>query len=179
MPVTVTPQMTKLMSPQGKEVERFTIGIYSAAAVTTGPQFTMQTLNPFKAIYYGAYQSVRWTGLTLMSFVRLIENKVSVRNVGGVITIGRVASQSFEMGFAAFLKIMGIISINLFILNLLPIPVLDGGHLLFFTIEAMKGAPISLRKMEIAQTVGMVLLMSLMLFALFNDVNNWYSVQGW
>lgn len=177
--LTVTPQMTTMMSPQGKEIERFTIGIYSAGAATASPMFVMQTYNPIKALYYGAYQSVRWTGLTIISFVRLIEQKVSVKNVGGVITIGRVASQSFEMGLSAFLKIMGIISINLFILNLLPIPVLDGGHLVFFTYEAIRGAPLSLRKMEIAQTVGIVLLMSLMLFALFNDVNNWYSVQGW
>ncbi|MEZ4870878.1 MAG: RIP metalloprotease RseP [Bdellovibrionales bacterium] len=179
IPITVSPQMTKLMNAQGQEEERFTIGIYSAGAVVASPEFVMQTWNPIKAIGYGIHQSVRWTGLTLISFVRLIENKVSVKNVGGVITIGRVASQSFEMGLAAFLKIMGIISINLFILNLLPIPVLDGGHLVFFTIEALKGAPLSLRKMEIAQTVGMVLLMGLMLFALFNYVNNWYNVQGW
>ena len=62
------------------------------------------------------------------------------------------------------------ISINLFILNLLPVPVLDGGHLVFYTIEAIKGAPLSMRKTEIAQQVGLVLLLVLMVFALFNDV---------
>ena len=66
---------------------------------------------------------------------------------------------------------MAIISINLFILNLLPIPVLDGGHLFFFTIEAIKGAPISLRKLEVAQQVGLFILLFLMVFAMFNDLS--------
>ena len=74
---------------------------------------------------------------------------------------------------------MAIISINLFLINLFPIPVLDGGHLLFFGIEAIQGAPLSLRKMEIAQTFGFVLLMSLMAFALFNDINNWLTGLAW
>ena len=73
---------------------------------------------------------------------------------------------------------MAIISINLFILNLLPIPVLDGGHLVFFGIEALQGKPLSLRKMEMAQTFGMVLLLSLMVFSLFNDVTNLFSGIG-
>jgi regulator of sigma E protease len=64
---------------------------------------------------------------------------------------------------------MAVISVNLFILNLLPVPVLDGGHLIFYLIEAVKGAPVSMRKMEIAQQIGLVVLMSLMVFALFND----------
>lgn len=104
-----------------------------------------------------------------MSFVRLFQNKISPKNIGGVISIGQAASETFKIGITQFLQMMSIISVNLFILNLLPIPVLDGGHLVFYTIEAIKGAPLSIRKMEIAQQVGMALLMSLMIFALFND----------
>lgn len=107
--------------------------------------------------------------MTVMSFVRLFEGKVSPKNIGGIISIGQAASETFKIGISPFLKMMGLISVNLFILNLLPIPVLDGGHLLFYTIEALKGAPISIKKMEIAQQVGLALLMSLMVFALFND----------
>ena len=72
---------------------------------------------------------------------------------------------------------MAIISINLFILNLLPVPVLDGGHLVFFGIEAIKGSPLSLKKMEIAQQVGLVLLLTLMVFALFNDIT--HLISAW
>jgi regulator of sigma E protease len=86
-----------------------------------------------------------------------------------VISIGQAAHETYKMGLVQFLQMMAIISVNLFILNLLPIPVLDGGHLVFYTIEALKGTPLSMRKMEIAQQVGLTLLMSLMVFALFND----------
>ena len=81
-----------------------------------------------------------------------------------------MAKRSWQIGLAQFLSTMGILSLNLFILNLLPIPVLDGGHLLFYTIEAAKGSPLSLKKMEMAQQVGMLLLLGLMVFALFNDI---------
>ena len=70
---------------------------------------------------------------------------------------------------------MGIISINLFIINLLPIPILDGGHLLFYCIEALRGAPLSMKKMEIAQQIGLAVLMSLMVFALFNDFSRLFN----
>ena len=107
--------------------------------------------------------------------MRLIQGEVSAKNLGGVITIGRVASHSFAAGMSTFLRMMGLISINLFLLNLLPIPILDGGHLVFYTIEALRGAPLSMRKMEIAQQVGLMLLMFLMAFAFFNDLTNLFS----
>jgi regulator of sigma E protease len=134
-----------------------------------------RTSNPVTAVAYGFSQSWEWSKLIAISFVRLVQGEVSARNIGGVLTIGRVASKSFEVGLVAFLKMMAIISINLFLLNLLPVPVLDGGHLVFFSLEAIKGAPISFRKLEIAQQVGLVLLMSLMIFALFNDITNLIS----
>ena len=71
---------------------------------------------------------------------------------------------------------MAVISVNLFVLNLMPIPVLDGGHLLFYVIEALRGAPVSMRKMEVAQQVGLALLVSLMVFALFNDFSRLFGL---
>ena len=85
--------------------------------------------------------------------------------------IGQVASRTFQMGLSYFLKIMAIISINLFIINMLPIPILDGGHLVFFTIEALRGAPLSMRKMEIAQMIGLIVILGLMALAFFNDIS--------
>ena len=89
-----------------------------------------------------------------------------------------MAKRLWQIGFLYFVMAMAIISINLFILNLLPVPVLDGGHLVFYTIEAVKGAPLSMRKMEIAQQVGLVLLLGLMVFALFNDVTRLFGAHG-
>jgi len=108
--------------------------------------------------------------MTLMSFVKLFQGEVSVKNVGGMVSIGKAAKDSYAMGAQAFFMTMGILSVSLFILNLLPIPVLDGGHLVFYTIELIKGSPLSLRKMEIAQQVGFVLLLALMILAQFNDI---------
>ncbi len=170
MSFEVTPRLTKIMNPQGAEVERFAVGIGSAYLVNFPETFELRTLNPIQALMRGAALSWQWTKVILVGLVRLIQAKVSSKNISGVITIGREASNAFQRGLSSFLSIMAIISINLFILNLLPIPILDGGHIVFFSIEALRGAPLSMRKMEIAQQVGLVLLIGLMAFALFNDV---------
>jgi regulator of sigma E protease len=107
--------------------------------------------------------------MTVMSFVRLFQGEVSHKNIGGMISIGKAASDAYAMGLQQFLMTMGILSISLFILNLLPVPVLDGGHLVFYAIEIVKGSPLSGRKLEIAHQIGFVLLMGLMVLALFND----------
>ena len=175
--VNVTPELFELPTDQGAMEKRFAIGVRPAILMAPQSVYLQKFSNPFVAFSYGIAQSYEWTKLIAISFLRLIQNEVSAKNIGGVITIGRVASKSFEVGLVSFLKMMAVISINLFILNLLPIPVLDGGHLLFFTIEAIKGAPISFRKMEIAQQVGLVLLLSLMIFALFNDIT--HLISSW
>lgn len=168
---SIAPQMTSHMTFQGKEERRFTVGIIPLIAMTTENSLVQRTTNPFTAIGHGFEKSYDMTVMTLMSFVRLVTGDISPKNVGGVISIGQAASESYKAGLNFFVQMMAIISISLFVLNLLPIPVLDGGHLLFYTIELFKGSPVSLRKMELAQQVGLALLMSLMLFALFNDVN--------
>ena len=128
--------------------------------------------NPVQMLVHGVNETVRWSEFVVMSLVRLVQGDVSPKNIGGIITIGRVAAHSFAAGLSTFLHTMAIISINLFLLNLLPIPILDGGHLVFYTYEALRGAPMSMRKMELAQQVGLMLLMILMVFAFYNDITN-------
>ncbi len=165
----ITPKMTSQMNAQNGEEKRFTIGIIPHIMIAEPIVVKVQAENIFVASQRGLARTYDVTVMTVLSFVRLIENKISPKNIGGVISIGQAASETFKIGITHFLQMMAVISINLFILNLLPIPVLDGGHLLFYTIEALKGAPVSMKKMEVAQQVGLVLLMSLMVFALFND----------
>ena len=172
---SVTPEMTELVDNSGQDDHRFTIGIIPATAMVTGPLFNFKISNPILAVSHGFKRTIKWTKLVAMSFVRLVQRKVSTKNIGGIITIGKVAGDSFKAGFDRFLTMMAIISVNLFLLNLLPVPVLDGGHLVFFTVEALRGAPVSLKKMEIAQQIGLVLLISLMVFSLFNDISNLIS----
>lgn len=169
MTFQVTPQMTSQMTSQGGEEKRYTVGVMPSIFVAAPIMTIVRAETLGVAMTRGLQKTVDVTAMTVLSFLRLVQNKISPKNIGGVISIGQAASETYKRGISYFLQMMAIISINLFILNLLPIPVLDGGHLLFYTIEALKGAPMSMRKMEIAQQVGLVVLMSLMVFALFND----------
>lgn len=170
--LNVIPKMTELSTAQGQEDKRFTIGIIPALSQSPPPLIKKVYTNPLASLGFGVEKSWDATKLIAIGIVRLIQGEVSSKNVGGVISIGVVASKSFKVGITTFLNTMALISINLFLLNLLPVPVLDGGHLVFFGIEALRGAPLSMRKMEIAQQIGLALLLGLMVFALFNDVSN-------
>ena len=169
--IAVVPKLVEQPDNRGGRQSKYALGIF--ANVMSGPtdHVLIRTFNPFLAMKKGVEDTLYWTKITCLSFLRLLQARVSHRAIGGPILIGQIASQTFQMGLSYFLKIMAIISINLFILNMLPIPVLDGGHLLFFTIEALRGAPLSMRKMEIAQIIGLILILSLMALAIFNDIS--------
>ncbi len=167
--IDITPRVTSQMTSQGGEEKRFTVGIVPWAFPALPEMALIKADNFGTALLRGVEKTNEITKMTVLSFVRLLEAKISPKNIGGVISIGQAASETFKLGASQFLQMMAVISVNLFILNLLPVPVLDGGHLLFYLIEAVKGAPVSMRKMEIAQQIGLVVLMSLMVFALFND----------
>ena len=166
----ITPKVTELTTAFGGIEKRFTIGI-TPYIIIAEPEFTIvKSDSIFHSLAKGTNRTIDISIMTVMSFVKLFQGQVSVKNVGGMVSIGKAAKDSFEMGAQAFLMTMGILSVSLFILNLLPIPVLDGGHLVFYTIELIKGSPLSLRKMEIAQQVGFALLLALMILAQFNDI---------
>lgn len=176
MEISITPQMTSQMNPQGAEEKRFTVGIVPLV-IGAAPELTKVVYSGlFSPIFRGFERTIDITAMTCVSFLRLVQNRISPKNVSGVLSIGVAAAETFKIGIVYFLQMMAVISVNLFVLNLLPIPVLDGGHLLFYTIEALKGAPLSMRKMEIAQQVGLFLLMSLMVFALFNDFSRVFGL---
>jgi len=122
-----------------------------------------------RSIELGFEKTVYITKVTIVGIVRLIERAIPSSNIGGPIMIVDVAGKAAEAGFGAFLIFIAIISINLGILNLLPIPVLDGGHLMFYTIEAIKGKPVSKKTQENFQKIGIAILLALMIFAFFND----------
>ncbi|MFN7728862.1 MAG: RIP metalloprotease RseP [Bdellovibrio sp.] len=165
----IIPELTEQMNAHGGEDKRYTVGILPWIAMAMPPIEKIAADGVGSALKRGYDRTIDITVMTVVSFLRLAQSKISPKSIGGVISIGQAASETFKTGLSQFLTMMAVISVNLFILNLLPIPVLDGGHLLFYTVEAIRGAPLSMRKMEIAQQVGLVLLMSLMVFALFND----------
>ncbi|MDZ4081723.1 MAG: RIP metalloprotease RseP [Bdellovibrionales bacterium] len=169
--IEVVPNVKKRMNNMGQEESRFEVGIRPMMIDDTPQTVEKVAGGVIQAMERGAIRSAEMSGAVVMGFVRLFQGEVSSKNIGGFLSIGQMAKRSWGMGMSEFFLAMAVISINLFVLNLLPVPVLDGGHLVFYTIEAVRGAPLSMQKMEIAQRVGAALLVGLMVFALFNDVS--------
>ncbi len=165
-------QVDLSIRPEKKEIKDL-LGdpklVWLIGIIPTGDSFTMH-YNPFHAVYLGAQKTSEVIGLTVLGIVRMIQGRIASDNIGGPILIAKLAGDSAERGLTSVAFFTALISINLGILNILPIPVLDGGHLLFFTIEAILGRPLSLKKREIAQQVGLFLIVSLMVFAFYNDI---------
>jgi len=125
---------------------------------------------PWEAVG-AALQKTYWAGeLIVVSVAKIIKGAESVKNLGGPIMIVQVASQAASMGLAPLISLAALISVNLAVLNLLPIPALDGGHILFFLIEAFTRKPVSAATREKAQQVGMVVLLMLMAFVFYLDI---------
>jgi regulator of sigma E protease len=156
------------------EIEQYTFGALPLTAsvlddkVPNEARFSRAARNALK-------ETVKVITMTAVGIARLVEGKISFKNVGGPVMIFDVAGKAARKGWETFLEIMALISINLGLLNLLPIPVLDGGHIVFILIEAVKRKPISLRAREIAGLVGFSLLILLMLFALKNDIERYWK----
>jgi regulator of sigma E protease len=122
------------------------------------------------ALEAGISQTWSWMYLTVMGLVKIIQKVVPASELGGPILIAKIAGERMEAGWINFLYFMAVLSVNLGILNLLPIPILDGGHLVFFSVEAIMRKPMNLRTIEILQQVGLVLLGTLMIFVFYNDL---------
>ncbi len=162
--VKVVPEIREVKNIFGETIRRPVIGITAAG------KFKVRKVNPFSAVYYSLVQTWNLTRLFFLTVVKLVERVLPMNSIGGPIMIAQMAGQQAQQGMLNFLNFMALISVNLGILNLLPIPVLDGGHLFFFLIEAILGRPIPLQKVEIAQKVGLFILVMLMVFVFYNDI---------
>jgi regulator of sigma E protease len=127
-------------------------------------------LGPVDAVPAAIRHTGLMSGLTLKMLWRMVLGEVSVKNVSGPIQIAQVAGFSAQIGLVSFLSFMAVVSVSLGVLNLLPVPLLDGGHLMFYAAEAIKGSPLSERALELGQRVGLVFLASLMGLAFYNDI---------
>lgn len=135
------------------------------------------SVGPLEAIVGGAEQTVWWCRTLVMSVVKIVQGRIPAQEIGGPILIAQAAGQQAQIGLESLLLFIAVISINLGVLNLLPIPILDGGHLLFFVLEIVMRRPLDMRHREIAQQVGLVILISLMAFAFYNDILR--VIRGW
>jgi len=163
--VSVIPNAVKERGPDSKEIEVGRIGISPAAG------FSFVRSNPIQAVREGVDRTVEVTVLTAVGLYKIVVGQLDRKNIGGPIQIAVTAGEQARQGVASLAFFTAVISVNLFLLNLLPVPMLDGGHLLFFLFEAVLGRPLSLRKREVAQQVGFGLLMLLMVYAVYNDLD--------
>ena len=130
-----------------------------------------QHYSSLEALQKAAYKTWETSIFSLKMLANMLTGYVSVKTISGPVTIANYAGQSAHLGMKAFIGFLAMISISLGVLNLLPIPVLDGGHLLYYIVEIVKGSPVSEKTMEIGQRIGMFILMLLMTCALYNDIN--------
>jgi len=171
--VSLQSQEISSLNQEGQFEHQYMIGVASAQYVSFPQILHIRILNPLKAIGYGFSETIRWTFITAKVLGKLITGSISHRVLGGPLSIAKVAQQSFEDSLAQFLSVMAIISVNLFLINLLPIPVLDGGHLLLFAIEGIRGRALSAQKIQMVQMAGLFLVLFFVALTLVNDVKNW------
>jgi regulator of sigma E protease len=170
--VKVTPQPFKEKNIFGEEIETFKIGIVNPKEVL------IEKVNPFVAIGMGFTQAWQGIELTIVSIIKLIQRVIPAKTIGGPILIAQLAGEQARRGLLSLILFTAILSINLGVINLFPIPILDGGHFLFLGLEAVLRKPISIKKMEIAQQIGLIFIILLMLFAFYNDLIRIFSPGG-
>ena len=136
---------------------------------------TVQRANPLRAVPEAFAETWRLTAQTVSMLGRMLTGQSSLKNISGPISIAQYANTSADLGPAWFLYFLGIISLSLAVMNLLPIPILDGGHLVYYLIELIKGSPVSARVMAAGQYLGMALLVALMGLAFYNDLLRLFS----
>jgi regulator of sigma E protease len=170
--------LAKSILPEVKVVEKESVKVIG---VESGVDYLQPKLVIAKADGFGTalvsafYRTGDGIVKTFLGYKKLITREVSLDNIGGPLAIGKVASDSFNISLSMFFRLMAFISINLGVINLFPIPVLDGGHIVFLIIEAINRGPLSRRKLEFAQRVGVSMLFLLIFIALFNDVTRLFK----
>ena len=160
----IKPRLSKSKNIFGEEESTYLIGVSPAGNTI------IERKNPWDAIIASVSKTWDISKLTVISVVKMLEGVISPRTLGGPIFIAQVAGAQVKEGIIPFILFMAILSINLGVINLFPIPVLDGGHIFFYLIEIVTRREISIKVKEISQQIGFVILLMLMLFVIFIDI---------
>jgi regulator of sigma E protease len=171
--IKVTPKPTIDKTIFGEKIQTFKIGVAPPPV-----KVERRIVGPITAIGYGIIQTWQGIELIVIGIVKLIQRVIPADQIGSPIMIFKMAGEQAKRGILDLAIFTAIISINLGILNLFPIPILDGGHFLFLGLEAILRRPLSIKKMEIAQQIGLIFLILLMLYAIRNDVMRYFFPGG-
>jgi regulator of sigma E protease len=166
MTIHVRAELTSTPNLFGQKVRRYLIGIGPSDDSSYHVSFGL-----VGALKEGAGKTYYIAKLIVLSIAKMIGGRISSHSLGGPILIAQMAGKQAKEGAANFFFFIALMSVNLGIINLFPIPVLDGGHLLFFGIEAIMGRPVNMRVREISQQIGIVLLLFLIIYVFYNDIN--------
>ncbi len=164
MELSLTPESAIREDEKGNKIE------YGVLGLGMSGEMILEQYGVFGSVRRGIQETVKLINLIALSIKKLIIGTVPADQIGGPILIFQIYGEQAKQGFLEIITLTAILSINLGLLNLLPIPMLDGGHIFFFLIEAIKGSPVSERNRERAQQVGLFMLLSLMVFAFYNDI---------
>ena len=160
----ITPKLSKSKNLFGEDVSAYLIG------VSPSGQTVIERKNPVDAVVLSVAKTWEISKLTVISVIKIFEGVISPKTLGGPIFIAQVAGAQVREGIIPFILFMAILSINLGVINLFPIPVLDGGHILFYLIEVVTRREVSAKVREMSQQIGFVVLLMLMLFVIFIDI---------
>ena len=168
MPLELTVRPAARTLDDGQEIGFVGAGV---EAITWPDELLREVrYGPFAAIPNAVHETWADTRLTLVAIKKMVTGLLSPTNLSGPITIARVAEASVSSGFEDFIRFLAYLSVSLGVLNLLPIPVLDGGHIVYYTIEAIRRKPVSEQVQALGLRIGMALILTLMVFALYNDL---------
>lgn len=166
----IAPTASNERDPTLKKLTTYTIGVVPQLKMAEGEMVVERVWNPFKLVFVSTQRMLTFTWRNLVSLSKMVTGDVSVKTLGGPILIGKIAGDSLSRGLIAFLTTMAILSVGLGFLNILPIPVLDGGHLLLLLVEIVRGKPLTLHQMAILQNTGLFLILTLMAVVMRNDI---------
>ena len=158
----------------GKTVGRIGVSV-KEQGLSTSNLMVVQRYDPVSALGKAIRETWEQSVFSLVMIGKMISGEVSLRNLSGPVTIADYAGQSAKLGWDYYLKFLALVSVSLAVLNLLPVPILDGGHLLYYVVEIINRKPLSERSMEIGQQIGLALLLMLMAFAFYNDIDRLIS----
>ncbi|WP_176083051.1 RIP metalloprotease RseP [Martelella sp. HB161492] len=164
--IKLVPERVDIKDQFGNSVELGRIGVVTNSKAGN---FRVQAYGPLEAIWQGVIQCWHIVSGTYDYLVSVFAGRMAADQIGGPVRVAEMAGQMASLGFATFLNFAAVLSVSVGLFNLLPVPMLDGGHLLFYAIEAVRGRPLSERSQAIAFRIGLALVVSLMIFATWND----------